>query len=183
MAKRSDIRPGEMEISLPASSDAEVYFIGRIRTPFKSRAECPKNSAESQAVGTVELDPRYAAGLTDLGLYSHCWLLYWMDRARRDLTLQVPAHLGRARGSFALRSPVRPNPIAMSVASARHRGDDAVGRRARLPRQHAAARSQALFRLDGCRSGGKGWLARRPRLRWPAPAATTQIQRFKFRAG
>jgi tRNA-Thr(GGU) m(6)t(6)A37 methyltransferase TsaA len=115
MAERSDMRPGEMEIPLPASSDAEVYFIGRIRTPFKSRAECPKNSAESQAVGTVELDPRYAAGLTDLGLYSHCWLLYWMDRARRDLTLQVPAHLGRARGSFALRSPVRPNPIAIAA--------------------------------------------------------------------
>jgi len=115
MAERSDIRPGELEISLPASADASVYFIGRIRTPFKSRAECPKNSAESEAVGVVELDPRYAAGLTDLGLYSHCWLLYWMDRARRDLTLQVPAHLGRARGTFALRSPVRPNPIAIAA--------------------------------------------------------------------
>src|SRR6185295_13031585 len=115
MAERSDIRPGEMEISLPASADAGVYFIGRIRTPFKSRAECPKNSAESETVGVVELDPRYAPGLTDLGLYSHCWLLYWMDRARRDLTLQVPAHLGRARGTFALRSPVRPNPIAIAA--------------------------------------------------------------------
>ena len=38
-----------------------------------------------------------------------------MDRARRDLIEQVPAHLGRPRGTFALRSPVRPNPIALSV--------------------------------------------------------------------
>jgi tRNA (Thr-GGU) A37 N-methylase len=30
--------------------------------------------------------------------------------------LQVPRHLGRPRGTFALRSPVRPNPIAASVA-------------------------------------------------------------------
>jgi tRNA (Thr-GGU) A37 N-methylase len=28
---------------------------------------------------------------------------------------QVPRHLGAPRGTFALRSPVRPNPIALSV--------------------------------------------------------------------
>ena len=115
MAQRSDVRPGETVIELPASSDAGVYFIGRIRTPFKSRAECPKNTAESDAVGRVELDPRYAAGLTDLQLFSHIWLLYWMDQARRDLIQQVPAHLRSPRGTFALRSPVRPNPIALAA--------------------------------------------------------------------
>ena len=30
--------------------------------------------------------------------------------------LQVPRHYGVGRGTFALRSPARPNPIAMSVA-------------------------------------------------------------------
>jgi tRNA (Thr-GGU) A37 N-methylase len=39
-----------------------------------------------------------------------------MNRSRRDLVLQVPRHYGIARGTFALRSPARPNPIAMSVA-------------------------------------------------------------------
>jgi tRNA-Thr(GGU) m(6)t(6)A37 methyltransferase TsaA len=115
MAERSDVRPGEVALELPASYDASVYFIGRIRTPFKSRAECPRNTAESDAVGRVELDPRFAAGLADLGLYSHVWLIYWMDQARRDLIQQVPAHLGRPRGTFALRSPVRPNPIAIAA--------------------------------------------------------------------
>jgi tRNA-Thr(GGU) m(6)t(6)A37 methyltransferase TsaA len=115
MVERSDVRPGEVAVELPASYDAGVYFIGRIRTPFKSRAECPRNTAESDAVGRVEVDPRFVAGLEDLGLYSHVWLLYWMDRARRDLIQQVPAHLGRPRGTFALRSPVRPNPIALAA--------------------------------------------------------------------
>ena len=115
MSASSDVRPGELAIELPAVSDAGVYFIGRIRTPFKSRAECPKNTAQSDAVGRLELDSRYAAGLQDLALYSHLWLLYWMDQARRDLVLQVPAHLGRPRGTFALRSPVRPNPIALAA--------------------------------------------------------------------
>jgi len=115
MPDTSDIRPGEVAIELPGAFDAGVYFIGRIRTPFKTRADCPKNTAESRAIGRVELDPRYAAGLQDLALYSHAVLLYWMHQARRDLIEQVPAHLGRPRGTFALRSPVRPNPIALAV--------------------------------------------------------------------
>jgi tRNA-Thr(GGU) m(6)t(6)A37 methyltransferase TsaA len=110
-----DVRPGEVRIDLPASFDAGLYFIGRIRTPFKSRRECPKNTAESEALGRIELDPRFSAGLEGLELYSHLWLIYWMDRARRDLVRQVPAHLGKPRGTFALRSPVRPNPIALAA--------------------------------------------------------------------
>ena len=46
---------------------------------------------------------------------SHLVVLYWMNRSRRDLVLQVPRTYGFGRGTFALRSPARPNPIAMSV--------------------------------------------------------------------
>jgi tRNA-Thr(GGU) m(6)t(6)A37 methyltransferase TsaA len=115
MREKLDLRPGEMAVELPAAYDAGLYFIGRIRTPFKSRSDCPKSPAQSDAVGRVEVDPRYAAGLADLAHYSHVWLLYWMDRARRDLIQQVPTHLGHPRGTFALRSPVRPNPIALAA--------------------------------------------------------------------
>ena len=115
MADASDVRPGEMAISLPETYAAGIYFIGRIRTPFKSRDDCPKNSVQSNAIGRVELEPRYALGMKDLEHYSHVHLLYWMHEARRDLIQQVPAHLGRPRGTFALRSPVRPNPIALAT--------------------------------------------------------------------
>jgi tRNA-Thr(GGU) m(6)t(6)A37 methyltransferase TsaA len=115
MARRGGVRPGETTVDLPGAFDASVYFIGRIRSPFKTREDCPRNTAESDATGRVELDPRYAAGLQDLNLYSHAILLYWMNEARRDLIRQVPAHLGRPRGTFALRSPARPNPIALAV--------------------------------------------------------------------
>jgi tRNA (Thr-GGU) A37 N-methylase len=39
-----------------------------------------------------------------------------MDQARRDLVLQAPRHFAEPHGTFALRSPARPNPIALSVA-------------------------------------------------------------------
>jgi tRNA-Thr(GGU) m(6)t(6)A37 methyltransferase TsaA len=110
------LRPGEIAAELPARFDASLYYIGRIRTPWRRREDCPKNARGSDAVCTVELDPRWAPGLTGLETVSHVVLLYWMDQARRDLVLQSPRHYAEHRGTFALRSPARPNPIAVSVA-------------------------------------------------------------------
>jgi tRNA-Thr(GGU) m(6)t(6)A37 methyltransferase TsaA len=109
------IRPGEVAIDLPETFDAGVYFIGRIRTPWTTRDTCPKNARESDAPCTIEVDARYAAALKDVETSSHLLVLYWMDKARRDLVLQAPRHYEAQRGTFALRSPVRPNPIAASV--------------------------------------------------------------------
>jgi len=113
---RDGLRAGEVAAELPAGFDASLYFIGRIRTPWRRREDCPKNSRESDAVCTVELDQRFAAGLKGLETASHVWLLYWMNEARRDLVLQSSRHYAEQRGTFALRSPVRPNPVAISAA-------------------------------------------------------------------
>ncbi len=110
------IRAGEIAIELPDAFDASLYFIGRIRTPWRRREDCPKNARESAAQCTIEVDPRWARALTGVESCTHLVVLYWMDRARRDLVIQVPQHYGVGRGTFALRTPARPNPIAMSVA-------------------------------------------------------------------
>jgi tRNA-Thr(GGU) m(6)t(6)A37 methyltransferase TsaA len=110
------LREGEVAAQLPDHFDASLYFIGRIRTPWSAREDCPKNARESEATCTIELDSRWAAGLRGLETASHVIVLYWMDQARRDLVLQAPRHYQEQRGTFALRSPVRPNPIALSVA-------------------------------------------------------------------
>jgi tRNA-Thr(GGU) m(6)t(6)A37 methyltransferase TsaA len=112
------IRPGEASIELPASFDAGLYYIGRIRTPWRRREDCPKNAGEAHAAGaicTIEVAPRYAAALTEIDTCPRLLVLYWMHEARRDLVVQSPRHHGRPRGTFALRSPVRPNPVAASV--------------------------------------------------------------------
>ena len=109
-----DIREGEIAITLPDKFDAGVYFTGRIRTPWTRRSDCPRNARGSDAMCTIELDERYAAALGGVDTCTHLVVLYFMDQARRDLVVQVSRHSGR-RGTFALRSPVRPNPIAMSV--------------------------------------------------------------------
>jgi tRNA-Thr(GGU) m(6)t(6)A37 methyltransferase TsaA len=109
------IRDGEIAVELPKDFDASLYFIGCIRTPWKTRDECPKNARESEAICTLEVDPRWAPGLAGVESCTNLVVLYWMNRSRRDLVVQVPRHYGVGRGTFALRSPARPNPIAMSV--------------------------------------------------------------------
>ncbi|BAT59902.1 S-adenosyl-L-methionine-binding protein [Variibacter gotjawalensis] len=112
-----DLREGEVAVDLPADFDAGVYFIGRIHTPWKTRSECPKNARASDAICTVELEERWEAALKDVAGCTHLLLLYWMHEARRDLVLQKPRHYEAQRGTFSIRSPVRPNPIAASVAA------------------------------------------------------------------
>jgi tRNA-Thr(GGU) m(6)t(6)A37 methyltransferase TsaA len=109
------IRPGEVATELPPGFDAGVYFIGRIRTPWTRREQCPKNARESDAVCTIEIEARFAQALAGIETCSHLLVLYWMDKSRRDLVLQVPRNRSGTRGTFALRSPARPNPIATSV--------------------------------------------------------------------
>ncbi len=113
-AETSDIRPGEVGVILPEAFDAGLYFIGRIRTPWTRRQDCPRRGAADGPVCRLEIDPRWAAALQDVSALARLQVLYWMDRARRDLVLQSPKREG-TRGTFSIRSPVRPNPIASSV--------------------------------------------------------------------
>ena len=110
-----DIRPGEVTVELPVEADAGLYFIGIIRTPWATRADCPKRGAADGPICRIEIDPRWALALTDLAGHERVQVLYWMHRSRRDLVLQTPYRTGTTTGTFALRSPVRPNPIASSV--------------------------------------------------------------------
>ena len=116
-AKRGEfgVWPGEMTTALPGRADASLYFIGRIRTPWTDRKDCPRNARGSDAICTLEVDPRWAAALKDVETCTHLIVLYWMDRSLRNLVQQMPRHSTEPRGTFALRSPARPNPIALSV--------------------------------------------------------------------
>jgi tRNA-Thr(GGU) m(6)t(6)A37 methyltransferase TsaA len=116
-APDNDLRPGEVAIELPAATDAGVYFIGTIRTPWRTRGDCPKRGSPDGPICSLVIDPRWRDALTDIGNHKQIQVMYWMHRARRDLVLQTPYRTGQTTGSFALRSPVRPNPIASSVVA------------------------------------------------------------------
>ena len=113
-----DIRPGEVTVTLPSVTDAAVYFIGRIHTPWTERGACPRTGDKVDGPECrIVVDRRWAQALTGLDQQAEILVLYWMNRARRDIVIQTPRHSGKTLGTFALRSPVRPNPIAASVVT------------------------------------------------------------------
>lgn len=110
------MRAGEVKVALPQAFDASLYFIGRIRTPWTRRSDCPRRGDPvAGPVCRLEIDPRWAQALEGVAHKPRLQVLYWMHEARRDLVLQSPGHSGKLAGTFSLRSPVRPNPIASSV--------------------------------------------------------------------
>ena len=128
-----DLRDGELALPFdPAltARDARLMFIGRIHSPWTARATCPHNlreALERGGGGTAVLDAAFRDGLMGLESASHLVLLYWLDHARRDVIVQKPRRAEKTSGVFALRSPVRPNPIGMAVVRVRSL-DVAAGR-------------------------------------------------------
>jgi len=118
MVDETTLRPGEVTTELPEEADESVYFIGRIHTPWKSRSECPRQGDPAGGpVCRIEIADIWREALTGIESNARLQILYWMHHARRDLIRQSPKSHARTKGTFAIRSPNRPNPIASSVVS------------------------------------------------------------------
>lgn len=114
MKKTSDMRDGEAVLDAPQAQDAFVQFIGTIRTPFTTRDLCPRQGKLEGPDCRLELLPEWSAALKGITAFEYLDVLYWLHMSRRDLVLQSPKSNGTTTGTFALRSPVRPNPIGLS---------------------------------------------------------------------
>ena len=112
----SDIRPHEVMVPVPEPDDARLYFIGRIHTPWKERKDCPRQGKQDGPECRIEIFEPWVTALKGIEDYDQVELLYWLDKARRDLVIQNPGHSDSTFGTFALRSPVRPNPIGTVLA-------------------------------------------------------------------
>ncbi len=102
---------GDNRMELPS-----VYSIGILHGDIKNLAEAPKNFDESKRKATLEIFPQFLQGLDGIVPGQTIIVLFWLHKANRDV-LQVYPRGDRSkglRGVFATRSPVRPNPIAIS---------------------------------------------------------------------
>ena len=89
--------------------------IGVIHSPYKERGDAPRQGSLSQNEITLEIFPEFADGLKDITKASHLIVLYWGDRARRDVLQSRTPFSEIPVGVFASRSPNRPNPLAFCV--------------------------------------------------------------------
>lgn len=115
MVRESEIRDSEVAVELPTATDAGLLFIGRIHTPWTSRLKTPRQGRLDGPVCHIEVFEPWVAALDGLQRYERVEVIYWLHLSRRDLVRQSPANDGTSRGTFSLRSPVRPNPLGTSI--------------------------------------------------------------------
>ena len=108
------LKPGEILADAPPGADATLGFIGHVETPWTTLADCPKSPDPEGPRCALVLDPAWEPALTGIERFEWIDVILWFHHARRDLLIIAPAHSEGPRGVFSLRSPVRPNPLAIS---------------------------------------------------------------------
>jgi tRNA-Thr(GGU) m(6)t(6)A37 methyltransferase TsaA len=84
----------------------------------KSQITDSKSMPTTGIRARIEIFPQFATALDRIDEYSHLWVLAWLHQAPRDVTTVVPMKvnpLSDKFGVFAIRSPARPNPIALTL--------------------------------------------------------------------
>jgi tRNA (adenine37-N6)-methyltransferase len=90
--------------------------IGYIHSPYSETSQIPKGlGAKHDVEGDVEILPEFEAGLLDIEGFSHLYVIWYFSRADGFDLCAYPPCDDRAHGVFATRSPLRPNPIALTV--------------------------------------------------------------------
>ncbi|HEW91530.1 MAG TPA: tRNA (N6-threonylcarbamoyladenosine(37)-N6)-methyltransferase TrmO [Thermotogaceae bacterium] len=106
----------------------EIKPIGIIRTPYVSSA--PYQPVENANEGDFYLvvNPEYANGLYKLESFKYIYVIYFLNRIDREPSMIVspPWSNGKRVGLFASRSPLRPNPIGISVVELKGINDNIV---------------------------------------------------------
>jgi len=100
--------------------------IGFVTSPYKEASQVPKGlGAKHDIDGVLKILPEFEAGLVDIEGFSHLIVVWEFDRSQGfDLTARPPSD-NRPHGVFATRSPLRPNPIALTtVELLRREGSD-----------------------------------------------------------
>ena len=90
--------------------------IGFVHSPFSEAEEVPRGlGAKHEEEGFLEILPEFEAGLRDIEGFSHLYVLWVFDRSQGYELVGTPPCDTQPHGVFASRSPLRPNPIGLTV--------------------------------------------------------------------
>jgi tRNA-Thr(GGU) m(6)t(6)A37 methyltransferase TsaA len=100
--------------------------IGYVRTEAK---EIPRHWSISEIEGYLELKPEYQEGLRDFKKGDKIVVLFVFHKSppfTPEKLLQKPPHSQELKGVFSTCSPIRPNPIGLSVLEVLEVSDNKV---------------------------------------------------------
>jgi tRNA (adenine37-N6)-methyltransferase len=93
----------------------ELLPIGVVRTEVE---KVPRHWTISDAEGTLIIEEQYTNGLKDIHAGQRIVVLFYFHQSplfTKDFLVQVPPQSTGPLGVFSICSPVRPNPLGMSV--------------------------------------------------------------------
>ena len=97
--------------------DSVLRIIGVVHSSLQSTQDPPSQGKHKMQEATLEIFPEYCLGLTGIQDMDRLVVLYWLHQADREVLRVYP---GGDRnkdmiGVFRNRSPLRPNPIGISL--------------------------------------------------------------------
>lgn len=93
----------------------ELKPIGYVSTEAK---EIPRSYMVSEVEGILVIDEKYLEGLSDIKAGDRLYILFHFHKSPEfdPKFLRIkPPHLNRKKGVFSTHSPIRPNPIGLSI--------------------------------------------------------------------
>lgn len=93
----------------------EFTPIGFVRTETEN---VPRHWTISDVEGSIVIDEQYKEGLKDIKAGQRIVVLFYFHQSpqfTKDFLIQKPPHRNERMGVFSICSPVRPNPLGMSV--------------------------------------------------------------------
>lgn len=102
----------------------ELKSIGKINTPYKTMEDVPFHDGAADKICELEISKEYQDGLKDISQATHLIVLYWLDKADRNVLQEDNPHDKKVHGIFATRTPNRPNPIGISITGLVERKDN-----------------------------------------------------------
>ena len=98
-----------------APAPIELHPVGIVRSSYKTRSDAPRQGRLSDTVSEIVIDENYLPALWQVEGRKHLWILCWFDRADRTVLRAIPPGAASEKGVFAIRSPDRPNPVAICM--------------------------------------------------------------------
>ena len=95
----------------------QVTPIGRVRSPYHTRAQAPRQGPEAGGEATIIIDQKWLEGLGDVAAGQDLWVICLMQ-PDEEPSLRVHPRGDASqplRGVFSTRAPVRPVPVSLTL--------------------------------------------------------------------
>ncbi len=94
----------------------QFKIVGRVYSRFTEQKGTPiQGRMAPEETAEIEIFDEFAGGIKDLDGFSHIYVFFTFNRALEEKLLVKPYLDTCERGVFATRSPLRPNPLGMTI--------------------------------------------------------------------